>query len=152
MKLRLDHWIYDNKNFETRPDLTIFWHNFYLYFLIKVIYYVHYIIVKHNLHTTRTKHLYVPNKLYELSEQICIRIEQILQTIKTKHLYVPNKLYELLEQICIRVEQTIKTKHLYVSNTLYELSEQICICARTKHLYVPNTLYELSEQIRICVE
>jgi hypothetical protein len=54
-----------------------------------------YIIVEQNLQTTRTKHLYVPNKLYELSEQQCIRVEQIIQTSIAKHLYVPNKLYEL---------------------------------------------------------
>jgi protoporphyrinogen oxidase len=28
----------------------------------------------------QTKYLYAPNKLYELPEEICIRVKQILQT------------------------------------------------------------------------
>jgi hypothetical protein len=53
-----------------------------------------------------------------LSEQICIRVKQIVQTIKIKHLYVSNKLYELSEQIFVRVEQFLQTtraKHLYTT-------------------------------------
>jgi protoporphyrinogen oxidase len=64
---------------------------------------VQYIIIEQNLQTTTTKHLDVPNKLYELLEQICIRVEQIKQTTGMKYLYVPNKLYEMPEQICIHV-------------------------------------------------
>jgi hypothetical protein len=30
------------------------------------------------------KHLYVPNKLYKLSKQICICVEQILKIVGTK--------------------------------------------------------------------
>jgi hypothetical protein len=66
----------------------------------------------------RNKYLYIPNKLYKLTEQnicryrinyeppeqICIHIKQILQTTETKYLYVPNKLYELTQQI-LEVEQ-----------------------------------------------
>jgi protoporphyrinogen oxidase len=56
---------------------------------------VQYIIIEQNLD--------VPNKLYELLEQICIRVEQTKQTTGMKYLYVPNKLYEMPEQICIHV-------------------------------------------------
>jgi hypothetical protein len=72
---------------------------------------VQFIIAKQNLQVIRKNHLYVPNKLYELSEQTCICVKQIKQTTRTKYLYEPNKLYELSEQICIR------------GNKLYESSE-----------------------------
>jgi hypothetical protein len=47
-----------------------------------------------NLQSTKTKHLHIPNKLYELLEQICIHVKWILQIAETKNLYVTNKLYE----------------------------------------------------------
>jgi hypothetical protein len=31
---------------------------------------------------------YVPNKLYELTEQMCIDVEHILQNKETKYLYI----------------------------------------------------------------
>jgi hypothetical protein len=44
------------------------------------------------------KQLYMPNKLFELTEQICIHVEQIIQ-IKTKYLYIPNKCCEMTKHI-----------------------------------------------------
>jgi hypothetical protein len=38
IEFRFHHWIPDNKNFETRSHLTIFWQTFLFVFLIKVIY------------------------------------------------------------------------------------------------------------------
>jgi hypothetical protein len=70
----------------------------------------------------------VSNKLYELSEKICIRVEKNSTNHQNKKLYIPNKLYELRKQICICVKQilqTTTTNHLYVPNKLYELPEQI---------------------------
>jgi hypothetical protein len=32
-------------------------------------------------------------------EQICIHVEQILQTTEINNLYIPNKVYELTQQI-----------------------------------------------------
>jgi hypothetical protein len=39
-----------------------------------------------------TKNLYVSNRLYQLSEQICICVKYILQTVETKKFEVTNKL------------------------------------------------------------
>jgi hypothetical protein len=46
----------------------------------------------------RNTYVYMSNKLYELPEQICIPIEQILQTTKT-NICTIEKLYEPSEQI-----------------------------------------------------
>jgi hypothetical protein len=61
--------------------------------------------------------------------------EQILQTNGTKKLYALNKLNELTEQMCILIEQnsdthrtyyiyTYRTKQTYAWNKLYKLTEQ----------------------------
>jgi hypothetical protein len=42
------------------------------------------------------------NKLYEVTTQICIFVEQNLRTHENKYLYIHNKLYELTEQIIDR--------------------------------------------------
>jgi hypothetical protein len=51
-------------------------------------------------------------------EQICIQVEQILQNTETNNLYVPNKVYELTQQI-IEEEQIFtegKNKYLKENN------------------------------------
>jgi hypothetical protein len=60
---------------------------------------VQFIIVKQNLQVTRKNHLYVPNKLYELSEQTYIYVsnklnklqEQNISTNRTNYMNCPNK-------------------------------------------------------------
>jgi hypothetical protein len=51
-------------------------------------------------------------------EQICIHVEQILQTTEINNLYIPNKVYELTQQI-IEEEQIFtegKNKYLKENN------------------------------------
>jgi hypothetical protein len=66
----------------------------------------------------------VPNKSYELLEQICICVEKILQAIRIKYVYVPHKLYELTEQI-IELEQifTRENKYLKQNNKYVKKNE-----------------------------
>jgi hypothetical protein len=85
---------------------------FYLYFLIKVMYFMQYIIVEQILQATRRKncthrkyymnrrntYVYPWNKFYKLSEQFLQTTEKIVHT---------NTLYELTEQICIFLEQIV---------------------------------------------
>jgi hypothetical protein len=114
---------------------------------------VQYINVKQNLQNTRTKHLYVTNKLYEPPTQICIWFTNY----QNKQLYIPNKLYELLEHICIRVEQilqTIKKTFICTKQIIWTTRTNIYTCRinfttnRTKYFYVPNKLYKL----QICID
>jgi hypothetical protein len=66
-----------------------------------------------NLQSTKTKHLHIPNKLYELLEQICIHVKRILQIAETKNLYVTNKLYEQIieeEQIFTKGNEIFKKR------------------------------------------
>jgi hypothetical protein len=60
VKFRSHHWISNNKNFETRSHLTIFWQAFLFIFLIMLIYSV----------ITRTKRMKCQNKREQLSEQV----------------------------------------------------------------------------------
>jgi hypothetical protein len=51
-------------------------------------------------------------------EQICIHVKQILQTTEINNLYIPNKVYELTQQI-IEEEQIFtegKNKYLKENN------------------------------------
>jgi hypothetical protein len=49
------------------------------------------------------------DKTFVCTEQICICVEQILQTTRTKHLYMSNKFYELQRQNIGRTKQIIRT-------------------------------------------
>jgi ABC-type histidine transport system ATPase subunit len=60
IKFRSHHWNSDNKNFEIRSRLTIFWQTFLFAFLITVIYSV----------IARTKRMKCQNKREQLSEQV----------------------------------------------------------------------------------
>jgi hypothetical protein len=66
IKFRSHHWISDNKNFETRSYLTIFWQTFLFIFLITVVYSV----------IARTKRMKCQNKREQLSEQFICHPEQ----------------------------------------------------------------------------
>jgi hypothetical protein len=90
-----------------------------------------YVYVSKIRQTTRIKHLYVPNNLYELSKQICTIIWTIRTNLytcrmnsknnRTKHLY-PKKLHELQEQICIYGETNSRN---YRNKTIYTYKQII---------------------------
>jgi hypothetical protein len=85
--------------------------------------------------------LYVLNKLYELPEQICIHVKQILQITRTKRLYVSNKSYALSKQIYIYTYGTMPNKifvHTEEVRQINEGSEHIMITFRTTYYYSQN--------------
>jgi hypothetical protein len=90
IKFRLHHWIFDNKNFETRSHLTIFWQTFFIHiFKITVIYSV----------IARTKRMKCQNKRDQLSEQVYMSSrttnvvsEQIRTRVNTCDYYSQNNL------------------------------------------------------------
>jgi hypothetical protein len=75
IKFRSHYWISDNKNFETRSHLTIFWQKNLFYFLIKVIYFV----------IARTKRMKCQNKREQLQNKfICHSEQQMSEQIRIR--------------------------------------------------------------------